>query len=93
MSEAAPEGSLGEMLSRAQILLRQAKKDQVFRHKQAEAKKQAEAGRLFIEVAERVRSVEARREHVASAAVCFARAKRLCRDVLREKPEAECPSE
>ena len=87
------ESALEDLRRRAELLLKQSKKDQLFRHKQAEAKKQAAAGSLFIELAEAVSDPEDQRDHLTTAAACFARAKRLCRDVIRQKPEPACPIE
>ena len=87
------QSALEELHGRAKLLLKQSKKDQLFRLKQAEAKKQAEAGSLFIELAEAVSDPEDQKDHLTTAATCFARAKRLCRDVIRQKPEPTCPTE
>jgi hypothetical protein len=67
-------------LARAELLLRQCKGHQLRREKHEEAAKQAEAGAILVRLAA---VTEDSRDHLEAAAVALARAKRLCRDVLR----------
>lgn len=61
-----------EKQDRIDLLLAQCRKHQVFREKKEEAMKQAEAGRLLLEL-----------DDTEQAGTCLNRAKRLCRDITR----------
>lgn len=69
---------------RIHVLKMQVKKHQIFREKKLEAEKQAECGMLHLRLSSAVEPSE-QKEHMEGAAECFSRAKRLCRDVLRNK--------
>ena len=83
-------------MKRVALLKMQCKKHQIFREKAQEAEKMAEAGMLHIQIGCAMKTrdssdPEALVENVVShlnyesAVVCMARAKRLCRDILRGK--------
>lgn len=75
-----------EKMKRASALQMQCKRHQVFAEKREEAAKMAEAGHLHIEIADAlVADDDAHEFHYTAAATCLARAKRLCRDILRGK--------
>lgn len=69
---------------RITLLKGQVKKHQIFREKSPEAEKQAECGMLYLRLSAEAPADE-KKEHMENAAECFSRAKRLCRDVLRNK--------
>lgn len=70
---------IDEKRRRIEVLTAQCKGHQLRREKRAEAAKQAEIGALLLTID------GDERERFEAAAVALARAKRLCRDVLREK--------
>ena len=81
---------IAEKMKRASLLKMQSKRHQLFREKNLEAAKMAEAGRLHAEIADALRdSPDACRAHYTDAAMCLARAKRLCRDILRQRARTE----
>ena len=73
--------------AKAERLLRQCKKHQIFHEKREEAVKQGEAGALYLRLANSLPKddEDERVAHMETAAQCFSRAKRLCRDILRGK--------
>lgn len=71
-------------MKRASDLKMQCKKHQVFHEKALEAEKMAEAGHLHTQIALALtEDAEGRTFHYEEAAVCLARAKRLCTDLVR----------
>ena len=74
-----------EKMKRVSVLHLQCKRHQIFREKREEAAKAAEAGRLCIEIGDSFAETDAdaHEMHYMAAATFLARAKRLCRDVLR----------
>lgn len=71
----------------ASALKKQCKKHQIFGEKAQEAEKMAEAGFLHAQIGHALKDVTGEHVfHYQEAATCLARAKRLCRDILREKP-------
>lgn len=85
---------IDQLSKRADVLLMQSKKHQIFKEKKEEAAKQAEAASIYLKLAslyekentfdeqERETSIA---ESYEAAATCLSRAKRLCRDVIRGK--------
>lgn len=74
-----------EKMKRVAVLRMQCKRHQLFREKREEAAKAAEAGRLCIELGDSFAEIDTERHesYYTEAARFLARAKRLCRDVLR----------
>lgn len=71
---------------RIAALKAQCKKHQLFREKPAEVAKMSEAGSLHAQIALHVGDdPDERQRNYEEAAVCFSRAKRLCRDILRAR--------
>lgn len=80
-------------MKRASALLMHCKRHQVFREKPEEAIKMAEAGKLYAEIALELRNENptASSLNYETAQVCLARAKRLCRDLVRDQPKKKQP--
>ncbi len=85
---------IDQLLKRAEVLLVQSKKHQIFKEKKEEAAKQSEAASIYLKLAslyekDKTLSAEDRDFEVAekyeAAATCLSRAKRLCRDIIRGK--------
>jgi SepF-like predicted cell division protein (DUF552 family) len=79
---------IDQLLKRAEALLMQSKKHQIFKEKKEEAAKQSEAASIYMKVAS-LYALDDQEAAVAesyeAAATCLSRAKRLCRDVIRGK--------
>lgn len=71
-------------MKRASDLKMQCKKHQIFHEKALEAEKMSEAGHLHTQIGLALTDdAEGRTFHYEEAAVCLARAKRLCTDLVR----------
>lgn len=80
------EVELERMVKRASVLMMQCKRHQIFGEKAQEVEKMAEAGLLHAQIAHALEHYpEEQVIHYEAAATCLARAKRLCRDILRGK--------
>lgn len=74
-----------EKVRRAERLVKQSKRCQVFQQKSEEAAKTAEAAALYLEVAMQAPS----REHYEQAKACLARSLSLCRLLLKGQRKKE----